>query len=70
MLTTPQKATVPGGTYTILSGTRFPSAVNLPLVSARCFATAASGATPTSSGAIEPLDWRGRRQGEHCDGDD
>jgi predicted acyl esterase len=69
VLTTPQNATVPGGTYTILSGSRWPSGVNLPLVPARCFATATSGATPTSNGVIEPLDWRSNRQDEDCDAD-
>jgi predicted acyl esterase len=56
-LTTPQLASIPGGTYTILDGREYPSSVNLPLLPYMAFPTAASGATPTSNGVPEPLDW-------------
>jgi predicted acyl esterase len=59
VLTPQQLGTVPGGTYTILHGSKWPSLVNLPLLPADLFPTAASGATPTSNGVIEPLDWSG-----------
>jgi hypothetical protein len=41
-LTTPQQATVPGGTYTLHHGPQWLSALNLPLLPANHFATAHS----------------------------
>lgn len=65
-LTAPQERTLPGGTYTILSGPEHPSALNLPLLPWRAFPTARSGPAPSpaerpgSPGARSftlPLDW-------------
>jgi predicted acyl esterase len=61
-LTAPEQATVPGGTYAIQHSASWPSAVNVPLLPYLCLNTAASGATPTSGGRIEPLDWSGKRR--------
>ena len=55
--TTPQLETLPGGTYSILAGSRYPSAINLPLLPYMYFATAPSTVTPTSGGATEPIYW-------------
>jgi uncharacterized protein len=55
--TTPQLETLPGGTYSILAGPRYPSAINLPLLPYMYFATAQSAVTPTSGGATEPMYW-------------
>jgi uncharacterized protein len=57
-LTSPQQATVPGGTYTLHHGPQWPSAVNLPLLPANHFATARGGFTPTSGTRFSvPQDW-------------
>jgi hypothetical protein len=61
-LTAPQAQTLPGGTYAVLHGPSWHSAVNLPILPYRTYETAASGGTPTSNGAIEPLDWGSRRE--------
>lgn len=55
--TTPQLATLPGGTYSIQAGPRYPSAINLPLLPYMYFPTALSAVTPTSGGASEPIYW-------------
>lgn len=55
--TAPQLASLPGGTYTVLTGSRAPSSISLPLVSYKQFRTAAGGTTPTSNGVVLPLRW-------------
>jgi uncharacterized protein len=56
-LTAPQKQTLPGGAYQIDHSRLQPSSINLPLLPYGVFATASSGVTPTSKGAVESLDW-------------
>jgi len=56
-LTAPQQKTLAGGQYVLYHGSRYPSAVNLPLLPARAYASVRSGTTPTSAGVVEPLDW-------------
>jgi len=57
LLTAPQQATLPGGTYLIEHSTGSPSSVSVPLLPAGTLAAAPSGATPTSGGQTEPLGW-------------
>jgi predicted acyl esterase len=52
--TAPQVRSLTGGQYTI---DRTRSFVNLPLLPAGYFPTAASGPTPTSGGTVVPTDW-------------
>lgn len=55
--TAPQLETLPGGTYTLQFGGQHDSHVNLPLLPYGCLGAVRSAETPTSKGAIEPLDW-------------
>jgi predicted acyl esterase len=57
LLTTPQQATLPGGTYLIERSLSQPSSLNVPLLPAGALPTAVSGTTPTSNGQTEPLGW-------------
>jgi hypothetical protein len=59
ILTTPQKKTLPGGTYQVVWSAAKPSSVNIPLLPAGAVQTTTSAVTPTSSGQSEPLDWSG-----------
>jgi predicted acyl esterase len=71
-LTGPQSKTVPGGTYTIMHGPNWPSALNLPQLPFKFFSTVQSGTIPTASNegnrsftnqAFElPLDWGNDRK--------
>jgi predicted acyl esterase len=54
-------ATLAGGRYTIAWGGAERSAVNLPLLPYRVFATVRSGVTPTSGSTALPLDWASPR---------
>jgi len=66
-LTKPQQETLPGGRYTILHGSRWPSALHLPQLAAGAFASVPAGQTPTAwnetmrrfeAGPLTlPLDW-------------
>lgn len=57
ILSEPMVQSLTGGDYTIFHGPSYPSAVNLPLVPSRSFATVPSAATPTSSGIALPMNW-------------
>jgi predicted acyl esterase len=54
---TPPEAQSLPGQYTVKYGPGSNSMVNLPLLPYHYFATALSGATPDSSGTVQPLDW-------------
>jgi hypothetical protein len=66
-LTAPQRATVPGGVYSIMRGPQWPSALVLPQLPWKAFPDVAAGTTPTayseSNRRLEahglglPLDW-------------
>jgi predicted acyl esterase len=66
-LTVPQKATVPGGHYTVLFGPQHPSALNLPQLPFNAFPSARAGTPPSSWSENQrkletrdltlPLDW-------------
>jgi predicted acyl esterase len=55
--TTPQLATLPGGTYTLTHSAQSPSSVQLPLLPYGWFDPVVGGPTPTSAGKTQPLDW-------------
>jgi len=57
LLTAPQRATLPGGTYLIQRSRGLPSSLRVPLLAAGTLPTALSGTTPTSNGLTEPLGW-------------
>ena len=66
-LTAPQQATLPGGTYTIMHGPKWPSALNLPQLPWKVFPEARAGVPPTAwnetlrtletRNVTLPLDW-------------
>jgi len=68
-LTAPQQATLPGGVYRILRGSKFPSSLNLPQLAYETLPSVASGPLPTAwnetarklepSAFTLPLDWTG-----------
>jgi uncharacterized protein len=56
---TPQKKTLPGGVYQVVWSPSTPSSVNVPLLPAGAVHVTSSGATATSNGLTEPLNWNG-----------
>jgi predicted acyl esterase len=56
-LTAPQQATIPGGTYTLLTGRRYPSSIHLPQQRFEAAKEAECSVTPTSLGVCLPRDW-------------
>ncbi len=56
-LTTPQQATVPGGTYRILRGPGYPTKISLPQLPARAFPSQPCSVTPTSNNVCLPSRW-------------
>jgi predicted acyl esterase len=58
-----QKATLPGGVYTILSGPTTPSRINVPLVDPSSLQSALACVTPTSNGVAVPMQWDGGTNG-------
>ncbi len=66
-LTAPQRATLPGGTYTIMYGPKWPSVLSLPQLSWKFFPEVRAGVPPTAwrenqrrmadKGVALPLDW-------------
>ncbi|MDF0541432.1 CocE/NonD family hydrolase [Sphingobium sp. H39-3-25] len=56
-LTDVQKSTIPGGTYRIMYGPRFPSHLTLPQLAPRAFAETACRVTPTSGDVCLPANW-------------
>jgi len=56
ILTEPQQATLPGGTYIVQTSSEFASSLNLPLLPDG-LPSSPSGTTPTSNGLSEPLGW-------------
>jgi predicted acyl esterase len=59
MATAPQTATLPGGTYTILSAPTTPSRINIPLVDPSSLPATLACVTPTSGTLSEPVQWNG-----------
>lgn len=56
-LTTPQQATVPGGTYRILRGPGYPTKISLPQLPALALPAKPCSVTPTSNNVCLPRDW-------------
>lgn len=63
ILSTPQKATVPGGIYQVVWGSSHPSSINVPLLPNGTLHPTISDTTATSSGQSEPLDWTSSGRG-------
>jgi predicted acyl esterase len=59
---TPQRATLPGGRYTVVWSDSMQSSVNLPILAQNALPVAASAATQTSQGLSEPLEWNSARR--------
>jgi predicted acyl esterase len=59
ILSTPQRQTLPGGSYQVEWSRSTPSTVNIPLLAAGAIHETTSAATATSSGETEPIDWSG-----------
>jgi uncharacterized protein len=57
---TPQKKTLPGGSYQVVWSAARPSSINVPLLSEGSLQVTTSAVTPTSSGQTEPINWSGR----------
>ncbi|MEZ5143105.1 MAG: CocE/NonD family hydrolase C-terminal non-catalytic domain-containing protein [Acidimicrobiales bacterium] len=61
--TDPQKATLPGGEYTILSDPTTPSRINIALVDPYSLPAALACVTPESANIAEPVQWDGGTNG-------
>jgi len=55
--TVPQQQTLPGGVYTLSHSSLAPSSIQFPLLPYGWFEPVRAGATPTSAGTTQPLDW-------------